>query len=398
VDIALARPLPRAGRILPEIDTLRAVAILAVFVQHLGDTFRPFVEQRIGWACPPWMAVWLVSTLRHAFWGVDLFFVLSGFSLALGYLHAFEGGMTPPSPGSFLLRRGARIFPAFWVALAVAIATRRGIVHAPGFGAALAAHLALLHGYTSPGGIVFIGALWSLTTEAHFYAVMPWLARPLLGAPRGLVAGLGLCAAVWLVRAALHALVLEPGMATPWLESTQRHWIVSRLDQFVLGMLAARAATGPWRDRLRAARRWLVVLSLGLLVVAFRLDGAFYLLPGGSWPYALTSIATASLVLGVTAGGGAPTSLFRAGPARALGIISYGVFLFHQLALEAALALVRPGPPSWIRLACVGSLAFALSTMAGTASWILVERPVMRVVAERFRRLPALRLSGAADA
>jgi peptidoglycan/LPS O-acetylase OafA/YrhL len=378
----LDRPLSRAARVVPEVDALRGVAILAVFVQHLGDRFRPFVEREAGATLPAWLAEWITCTLRHAFWGVDLFFVLSGFSLSLGYLRSFEQGAPAPAVRTFFVRRAARILPAFWTALAVAILAHPGVLHAPGFGAALAAHLALLQGYMSPGGIVFIGALWSLTTEVHFYLAMPYLATPLLRARRGFVAGAAIALAVYATRAVLHAAVLEPGIVTPWLESTQRHWIVSRLDQFVLGMLVARAAAGPWRARLSRRAPLIIALSVALLLLSFRLDSALYLQPHGSWPYALTSMATALLVLGVTTAG--RPQAFAPWPLRALGVASYGVFLLHQLVLEGLFSSsAKLAEPSWSSLAGALGLGLALSAAAGVVSWALVERPILRLVARR---------------
>src|SRR6185503_1427838 len=62
----------------------------------------------------PALAPWVLTVLHHAHWGVDLFFVLSGFSLAQGYIRAFAGGpRAPPSPRAFLRRRAARILPAY---------------------------------------------------------------------------------------------------------------------------------------------------------------------------------------------------------------------------------------------------------------------------------------------
>src|SRR5262249_31115915 len=155
-------------------------------------------------------------------------------------------------------------------------------------------HLVLLQGYLRTGGIVLIGASWSLTTEAHFYLVMPWLAAFLFGSParRGTPAhpffrGLLLCGVVWAVRALLHEAVLTPGVVTPWLETTQRHWIVCRLDQFLLGMIAAAA----WKLRGKSAIP-MSAFAAGL-VIAFRLDGQYYLQPLGSWPYAMISVLTA---------------------------------------------------------------------------------------------------------
>ncbi len=368
---------------MPQLDALRGVAILAVFTQHLGDRFTPFVEAEAARALPPGIAAWALTVVHHAHWGVDLFFVLSGFSLAQAYLRAFTSApsarRSPPRAGAFLARRAARILPAYYVALAITLATHPAIARLPGFGASLAAHLVVLQGYVTPGGVAMIGATWSLTTEIGFYLLLPILARPLLAPPlrRGLLVGAALCLIAWGSRAILHAAILEPGVHTALLEATQRRWISSRLDQFVLGALAA-AIHARVDPRGRAARfaPVLIALSAATIVVAFRLEGALYLTPGGSWPYAILSLATAALVLSAALCRGTALRIVAPGPLCAVGVVSYGVFLYHQLAIGVAGAAL-PGE-GWGCLAANATLALTLALVAGAASWIAVERPAMR--------------------
>lgn len=388
----LARPAPSGGgRVLVQLDALRGVAILAVFVQHLGDRFFPFLEAGAASALPAPITPWALTILHHAWWGVDLFFVLSGFSLAQGYVSAFAAGRAGPSARVFLARRAARIWPAFFVAIAVMIAVHPSVVLRPGFPAALAAHLVLLQGYVTPGGIVLLGAAWSLTTEAHFYLLLPLLARPLLSrdpARRWLTAG-ALCAFAWGSRALLHAWILEPGVHTALLEASQRRWISSRLDQFVLGALAAAIhasiCSSPRADT--AARRapYALALSIVALVIAFRKEGALYLDPHGSWPYALLSLATTALVLSASLVEGRALALIAPKPLCALGVVSYGVFLYHQLALGLAGYALGPEDSTWVALGANAALALAMAITMGTVSWILIERPALRLAAAKLR-------------
>ncbi len=373
----LARP-GAGGRALPELDALRGVAIVAVFVQHLGDRFEPLWARgaaSLGAAGP-----WVMTALHHAHWGVDLFFVVSGFSLSLRYLRAFDAGRPPPSAGAFLRRRAARIVPGYAAAIAAAIAAHPGAVLREGFGVALLSHATLLQGYFTP--VVLIGAAWSLTTEVHFYLLMPWLAAPILRRRRWLV-GLGVVAAAWLARGALHAATLDPGRLSAALELSQRRLVVSRLDQFVLGMLAAAAHVDLLRSRHaeRAARAAPAVLgaSLVLLVVAFRLDGDRYLSPGGWWPYSLVSIATAGVVLSATMAGERARRWIAPGPLCALGVVSYGVFLYHELMLGLVGARVpmAAGEPTWGRMGWSAALSLGASALLGLASWRWVERPFL---------------------
>src|ERR1043165_9870931 len=97
-----------------ELDILRALAILLVFGAHimsLPDNLPRFVRsffivwERCGWA------------------GVDLFFVLSGFLVAGLLFKEFQlhGSIRPLN---FLIRRGLKTYPAFYVFILVTLAVR----------------------------------------------------------------------------------------------------------------------------------------------------------------------------------------------------------------------------------------------------------------------------------
>ena len=348
----------------------------------------PFVDGEVDRALPRALAPWLLTVLHHAHWGVDLFFVLSGFSLAMGFLRAFDRGGAPASARVFLLRRAARILPGFYVAVLVTLAFHRGAFAMPGFWSALAAHSLVLQGYVTPGGVVIIGAAWSLTTEAHFYLLLPLLARPLLDRGRGarrFWIGAAIVVAAWASRALLHALVLEPGVRTDLLEATQRRWVTSRLDEFVLGALAAAAHAKIARAGLLARAARLAPAGLALaaaaLVVGFRLEGALYLEPGGSWPYAVVALATAALTLAATLCDGTARRIIAPAPLCAVGVVSYGVFLYHQLAIGLVGSVLRA--PGWRSLAANAAGSLALALVAGAASWVIVERPAMRWASAR---------------
>lgn len=381
-----ARDAPSGGgALLPQLDALRGVAIAAVFVQHWRDGCGPLVEDglaRLG----PSLGPWIGTVVHHAHWGVDLFFVLSGFSLALAWARADRAGRPLPAPGRFLLRRALRLYPAFLVAVALVVATHPSVVRRDGFGASMLAHAALLQGYVTPGGIVLVGAAWSLTTEAHFYLALVPLARPLVTGRLGkrIAVAAALCVGSWLVRAALHHAFLEPGVPSALLEASQRRWMPSRLDQFVAGAFVA----GLYADRerstpARAGAAALVVGSVTLLVVAFRLEGALYLSPGGSWPYALVTLATAGLVAGATAAGPEPSRWLAPKALQRIGVASYGVFLLHQLVLGAVAAVVALGADGWLAALATAALAFAISVALGWASWTWIERPALRLASRR---------------
>jgi peptidoglycan/LPS O-acetylase OafA/YrhL len=139
---------------LPQIDLLRAIAVLMVIGNHAA-------------ICPPETNIFLnaFTTVwnRGGWTGVDLFFVLSGF-LVSGLLfdeYRKSGGIDFKR---FLIRRGLKIYPAFWLMLGVSLTilfASRETVYRGGF----FSELLFVQNYHS--GIW--EHTWSLAVEEHFY-------------------------------------------------------------------------------------------------------------------------------------------------------------------------------------------------------------------------------------
>ncbi len=137
------------------LDALRGVAILLVLGNHLGYFS---VWQRMGWA------------------GVDLFFVLSGFLIS-GLL--FDEWQRSGSIDfrRFYIRRGFKIYPAFYFLLLITVAVnfdRPGITSFPVTWRSILAEATFTQNYFR--GIW--GQTWSLGVEEHFYILLPvvlWL-------------------------------------------------------------------------------------------------------------------------------------------------------------------------------------------------------------------------------
>jgi len=105
---------------------------------------------------------------------------------------------------------------------------------------------------------------------------------------------------------------------------------------------------------------------------------------GGHAAYALVSLSMTMLVLG---GALLPERSVRpVEPLRALGVVSYGFFLYHQLALALVERWLPAGVDSWIRLILVSLLGIAAASASGAASWYLVESPALSWVAGWHRR------------
>jgi peptidoglycan/LPS O-acetylase OafA/YrhL len=141
----------------PELDGLRAVAVLAVVLYHLHGPQAPILG---------------------GFLGVDLFFVLSGFLITRLLLedHRRRGSI---SLRSFYRRRMARLFPALAVVLAF-VTLDAVTIGSGGPRTQLLAGVAATIGYSANWlwgtGHAFgtLDAMWSLSVEEQFYVVWPF--------------------------------------------------------------------------------------------------------------------------------------------------------------------------------------------------------------------------------
>ena len=165
---SLARLHPLANHF-PPLHGLRALAIVSVLQFHLTMTFRAgglLAEDH----------PLSIGSLRIWF-GMDLFFVLSGFLigtlLAPGTNAAPRGGML-----RFYARRTIRIVPLYWVVLTALVLL---LPPMPALRANLVYEYAYLSNYIRP---CFIPWGWSLCVEEHFYLVVPLLAAALSRLPR----------------------------------------------------------------------------------------------------------------------------------------------------------------------------------------------------------------------
>lgn len=386
---------------LPALTGLRGLAALWVLVFH-------------AWALAGSAALGLpapVAALFGAGWlGVDVFFVLSGFLLARGLAAASAGnGHAGPDWAGYAVMRAARILPAYYAQLAVlatpaaALVVTSAVAWTPASAAEVVAHLALwLNAW--PWVPAHLGPWWSLSVEAGFYAMLPllWLAS---GSPRrvvGLLVGAALLAVAW--RAGVQAMVSDVGPRIGWAEH-----LPGRGVQFIAGMALAsfvdrramdatgptvatggkREVGGPHGSAVYGSTT--ALLAITALVLLPQLGGArayVGIVDARPWTWfwpLLTAVPVVVLVASLVV---APASrvarCLGAAPLRALGAVSFSLYLWHypvQWALRAALGGYVP--PSWGFLGfTIASLAISLGVAA--LSWWAVERPALEA-ARRWR-------------
>jgi peptidoglycan/LPS O-acetylase OafA/YrhL len=357
-------PSARAPRgRLGALDGLRGLAALGVLVLHVwmfsyGDSHRPpkdFLDLTIG-------------ELRL---GVQLFFVLSGFLIFRPFVAAaLDGARRGPSLTRYAIRRAARILPGYWLALVGSFFLLRHLDHrtqidlgqVPIFLLFAQNHFEETIKHLDP-------PMWTLGIEMSFYATLPivGLLAMRLGPHRGRLVALTLT----VVAAGLISTVLAYTHHWPQTLSTS---LLPHLAEFGAGMTVAVLLH---RRTLRATPAAAIAAAGIVLIVA------------NSWWHATGAgsvdtrhlvgdapgVAGIALVVATLVAGPWRVVLLSRGPAKWLGTISYGVYLFH-FPVIVGLRMTGHWPQDSLTRELLAVLAITLP--AATLSWFLVERPAIR--------------------
>lgn len=374
----------------PAFEGVRAVAALAVVVFHAG-VYGGFTWGVAATDHRP--EAWI----RHLDVAVSVFFVVSAFLLYRSFVLAHLRAGPPPDRRRYLVRRLTRLFPAYWLALAVGVF---------GFGFSsdldrwgLTRLFLLIQVYWRDTAAAGLPQAWSLNTELAFYLLLPVWARALrrfgrsrAGAVRAQYLG---CVALAVTGLTVRAAVRHLGDADHVL-----FWLPANLDVFALGMalaVASAASTargGSAHDGLPGPLRLLadvpamavavaVVAFLGVVALDLPVDGRT-----GPGREVVTRVLFGVLCLAVVAPAafGPPRTggyrrLLAWRPLAAVGTVSYGIYLWHITVLDRVADRYRPagligpwrsGAMLLVTAGIVGSLVLA------TISWFGVERPLLR--------------------
>ena len=169
------------GELIPEVDGLRFIAISAVLFHHLLSMFlsgsgrSPEVRTYSGWFAAADQS-WLVIPAYCGHFGVNLFFVISGFILALPFAKRAFNGKAAPDLKSYYLRRVTRIEPPYLLNLIVIFLIHwRQWGEGPQVVPNLIASLFYSHGLVYGRESAINGVAWSLEVEIQFYLLTPLL-------------------------------------------------------------------------------------------------------------------------------------------------------------------------------------------------------------------------------
>jgi peptidoglycan/LPS O-acetylase OafA/YrhL len=366
---------------LPELDSLRFFAFLAVFLWHL----RPIP----GWATiAPHKSV--VETLAIALWqagefGVDLFFTLSAFLITeLLTREKLQFGRI--DIGSFYFRRILRIWPlyfgfvgAFFLAGSILPGVHVPWRALPGF----ALFLGNFVMYRGPFVPLPLGILWSVSLEEQFYLLWPWVVAHV--SRRGLLA---VALLMWLFSIIYRWRLIAEGVPprTIWWNS------FARLDPLACGVLLSVLLGGSQISRFHKARRTIAIVAVSLIVIAGycspREDSAaaFRIMLA----YPLGALGCCGVVFAALGMGNHPDSWIVNPVLKYQGRISYGLYVFHATMIVVTLRLLRrlETHPA-LHSAIVAVVALALTIGVAAASYQWFEKPFLKLKT-RFQRVRSM--------
>lgn len=330
----------------PELDSLRAYAVIPVLLSH-------------------WLPVWFVAAFNWGVAGVYLFFTISGYVITrILILELDQQPDWAVVVRKFYLRRALRIWPIYYLTCLVTFFVWPRIGRGDAAWHFLFASN-LLDG--ARGTMSYPVHFWSLSVEQQFYLAWPLLAvlltrRQLLVFCSACLLLAPVCRAVFLFHYQNLPLMLT---ATP-----------SNLDSIAAGAVLAlleRTETSPSHgiDRMCDVSGVVGAITMGCIIVA-RLSGQpDYGFIGGATAVALIALWLIRRAKDCRL---MRPLLFNRGTLF-IGTVSYGIYIYHLL-VGAALHALEPrgmGPLTFVVVATLLTIAVA------SASWYGIEKPFLRL-------------------
>jgi peptidoglycan/LPS O-acetylase OafA/YrhL len=322
------------------VQALRGFAALWVVLFHAAEGKH---LESIRASTPTWL---FNAVFEWGHYGVSIFFALSGFVIAHSLRNA---SATPRYVGKFIVRRSIRLDPPYWATIALMIiqqsieARIKGTVAPDISGAQLFAHLFYaqdLTGYTQIN-VVF----WTLCFEIQFYVgfMLLLMIERMIGERAG-----------WIVKAVMLGAALAGALQL--YKGLPGGVALIMWHSFFVGVAAYWAGQG--------SRAW--VAALALLVLAIL---------AGQSTGAMMSAATAVLLYFAFRSGRIAT-MMGSKPLQWLGMVSYSLYLTHNIFTGSAYWAMRKVMPAGLASEAVQLvLATGICLVGAYALWWLVERP-----------------------
>ncbi|KPM56634.1 acyltransferase [Frankia sp. CcI49] len=366
--------------VFPGFDGLRGIAALLVLVVHVAFySGLTTGDNAIG------------TYVARGEIGVEIFFLISGFLLYRPFAAAHLSGRRAPDAPAFFVRRLLRIIPLYWLALAVALNVvpdeRMGVHGLKG----LVQTALFAQGYRKETAIQGLTQAWTLNIEFAFYLSIPlyaWLLVRRRRSPRAqLRVELAALAVIFVISRVLHYKLIGSDI---WWADGWTVWLPVWWDLFAMGMLLA--VLSAWYTQNGRSPRWAQWRWFGAACV---LAAAFFYwfsstqlgLPrsplfipdrgqdmGRHLFYGLTGFFLLLPAVFGPSDRGLVRRFLACRPMAWLGMISYGIYLWHTTVIDVVVEHISPADgarPFWPFFLMVLGLTCAVSAV----TYLLVERP-----------------------
>lgn len=309
--------------------------------------------------------------------GVDVFFILSGFILAYTYQNRHI------SDRAFWLLRAARIYPVYLLGMILFtpfILLNLTELHSSMTGVAVrvlvygVTTLLLVQAWLPQLALAWNGPGWSLSAEAFFYALFPFVLRILKSRPLAFTVGVaGLCYVLYLVPHAIFQTLPESvaGDYQSILFATFNPLI--RLPEFIIGMCLARFLLN---GHGRIVARFTFMILIAFLAVTSLIENEIVF-------RALAPLLICLLLTALFFGGGLIGRILAFRPMVELGHASYAVYILH-IPVAYWFHWMTIGNPKAIFT--IPDIAFYLVILTALAllSYRYIERPSNEALRQRF--------------
>jgi len=368
-------------------DGLRAIAALFVFSVHFNQMVR--LEYTAG----PFDIAKLMANGNH---GVSLFFSLSGFLLSLPFWRAFFNAKPLPDFRKYLIRRLARIIPGYYLLLTLLVFVGR-LWEIPGAWFDIVSHYLMVFNFTEFTIFSINPPFWTLAVELQFYLLLPALFLCLKTCRNKKKVIFILCSLILAVCGIQYTLIHTIDRViswpfNPWLTwirphgAVLNHSLTATLPHFLAGCIAG-CLFQTWQSRNRVPGSLIShgekIFWSSLMLVFICLSTGWISDVGPSFiPYGFPIIPLLLVCLIITvpftriAGKILECPVFKS-----LGKISYGIYLYHYPCLMFLEWQMRQKgldvENHWILFGCAG---LAITIVTALFSYILIERPSLRLV------------------
>jgi len=373
---------PAAKPRMVSLDVMRFTAVMMVLYCHanMWPSTRKFFLPKIG------LIYDALYQLRVGCWvAIDLFFVLSGFLISgLFFQELAKTGNV--SVSRFLIRRGFKIYPVFWLMIFTTIILKLALGMTVSLKTVLI-ELCFVQNYSVGPPPVYIpsfwGVTWSLAAEEHFYFLMAGLVFVLQKcfgsrwpAKIHMLPRLFLCVAIGCLLARLITCLTIP------YEAKYKIWFLYathvRMDALFFGVLLSYYWHNRWDANFKAKlldKSWLFALAgVALLVPAIYEDEEWFRIFG----FVFTYLGSGYLLISFLALDRSPANICLRAMAW-LGRHSYAVYLWHIMASTYLLPYITFKSRNMVAWTTNLFIYFALCWSVGSVISVLIEFPVLRI-------------------